>query len=187
METKKNREQVEDDRRLVERFKKGEEKAFNELVRKYQQQIYQVARRLLKSHQEAEDIAQEVFIKAYHQLKNFRGEASISTWLYRIAVNMSLNVIRKNKIRQIFSIEAAGMSIESKNDLPDKQVENAETMQAISRAIDKLPNKQKLVFTLRYHQGLSHSEIASIMKRDVGTVRANYHQAIRKLQKAVRS
>ena len=178
---------MDDDRKLVERFKKGEQQAFNELVRKYQQQIYQVAHRLLKSHQEAEDLSQEVFIKVYHRIRDFRGESSFFTWIYRIAVNLSLNALRKRKIRQTLSMENVGFSIASKEPGADQQMIKEEIMHKVAQAIDRLPHKQKMVFTLRYHQGLPHAEIARILNRDEGTVRANYHQAIRKLQKAVKS
>jgi len=176
---------LQDDKQLVNRFQKGEERAFNELVRKYQTQIYAVARGMMRSHEEAEDIVQEVFIRVYQRLNNFRGDSTFFTWIYRITVNLSLNALRKRKARQILSIDNTGLSIASKADHPDIKMEKAETMERIARAIEKLPGKQKMVFTLRYYQGLPHAEIARIMNRDVGTIRANYHQAIRKLQKAV--
>ena len=119
--------------------------------------------------------------------KTFRGDSAFFTWLYRIAVNLSLNALRKRRMRQLLSFETVGMTIASRDPQPDRQLEKQEILEKISDAINKLPNKQKMVFTLRYHQGLPHSEIARIMGRDEGTIRANYHQAIRKLQKAVKS
>lgn len=178
---------AEDDRELIRRFQKGDESAFNELVRKYQKSIYQIARRLLGSHEEAEDLSQEVFIKAYHGLAGFRSDAGFFTWIYRITVNSALNVLRKKKLRQILSLENVGFSITSRSAAPDQQIEKGETLQAISRAIDRLPKMQKIVFTLRHDQKLTHKEIAQILNRDEGTVKANYHHAIRKLKKAVKS
>lgn len=175
-----------DDRELVARFQKGDEGAFNELVRRYQEPIYQVARKLLGSHQEAEDASQDAFIKAYGGLKDFRSESNFFTWIYRIAVNQSLNVLRKRKIRQYLSLESVGLTLTSRSPTPDQEMEKAETMTAIQQAIDRLPNKQKIVFTLRYFQKLPHAEIANILKRDVNTIKANYHHAIRKLQKAIK-
>jgi len=178
---------AEDDRELIRRFQKGDESAFNELVRKYQKSIYQIARRLLGSHEEAEDLSQEVFIKAYRGLAGFRSDAGFFTWIYRITVNSALNVLRKKKLRQILSLENVGFSIASRSAAPDQQIEKEEALQAISRAINRLPKMQKIVFTLRHDQKLTHKEIAQILNRDEGTVKANYHHAIRKLKKAVKS
>lgn len=176
-----------DDRELVTRFQKGEEGAFNELVRRYQKPIYLIARRLVRTHQAAEDVTQDIFIKAYQKLRDFRGEASFYTWIYRIAVNLSLNARRKQRIRQVLSLEAVGLSLASQGPGPDQQTENDETLEAIHQAIDYLPAKQKIVFTLRYEHNLPHAEIARILGRDEGTIKANYHHAIRKLRKAVTS
>jgi RNA polymerase sigma-70 factor (ECF subfamily) len=178
---------AQDDQELINRFHEGEESAFNDLVHRYQRQVYATARRLLGSHQEAQDISQEVFIKIYSSLRNFRGESSLSTWIFRIAVNLSLNALRKRKLRQFLSLDTVGLTICSRAPGADEEVERREQVNALGQAIDRLPNKQKLVFTLRYHQNLTHEEIAQILNRDVGTIKANYHHAIRKLQKAVKS
>ena len=175
------------DLELVRKFQQGDESAFNDLVRHYQQSVYGIVRRLLGGHEEAQDISQDVFIKAYGSLNAFRAESSFSTWLYRIAVNLSLNALRKRKLRQILSIDSVGFSIRSRVLGAEERIEKSEMLQALDRAIQKLPDKQRLVFTLRYDQKLSHEEIAKILDRDVGTVKANYHHAIRKLQKSVMS
>ncbi len=178
---------ADDDRDLVQKFQKGDETAFNALVRKYQEPVYQTARRLLGSHEEAQDLSQETFIKAYRGLKDFRREATFSTWIYRITVNLGLNALRHRKLRQYFSFGNPGLTIASRDPAPDQQLEHHELMNTIEQAIERLPAKQKIVFTLRYFQNLPHAEIAGILNRDVGTIKANYHQAIRKLQKAVKS
>lgn len=178
---------AEDDKDFIKRFQKGDERAFNELVRHYQKPVYQIARRLLDSHQDAEDVAQEAFIKAYRGLKTFREDASFFTWIYRIAVNLSLNAIRKRKLRRMFSLEGVGLSLASRSPAPDESLERDETLRAVEKAIECLPEKQKLVFTLRYYQQLSHAEIARILERDEGTIKANYHQAVKKLRRAVKS
>jgi len=176
-----------DDTELIRRFQAGEESAFNELVRKYQQPVYTALHRLLNSHEEAEDLSQETFIKAYTGLKNFRGDSSFFTWIYRIATNLGLNALRRRQLRRILSLDSIGLTLTSRTPGPDRQVEDRETQEILSRAIDRLPPKQKLVFTLRYFENLPHAEIARIMNRNVGTIKANYHQAIRKLQKAVQA
>lgn len=177
--------QASDDHELLRRFQSGDQSAFNDLVRKYQQSVYQTIRRLVGVHEEAEDLSQEVFIKAFDTLKDFRRESSLFTWMYRIAVNLSLNHLRRKKQRQYFSLNTIGLSLSSRTPKPDQQVEANETLTLIEQAIERLPTKQKLAFTLRYFQKLPHAEIARILERDEGTIKANYHLAIRKLQKAV--
>ncbi|TKJ40098.1 RNA polymerase subunit sigma [candidate division LCP-89 bacterium B3_LCP] len=174
-----------DDQRLVKQFLNGDKGAFNELVRKYQKPVYQIARKLLNSHEEAQDIAQEVFIKVYHKLEHYRGEASFFTWIYQITKNLSFNHLRKRKMHQILSLEHVGMSIASSQPSASSLVEGKETEILLNKAIERLPKKQKLVFYLRYYQKLPHAEIARIMNREIGTVKANYHQAVRKLREAI--
>jgi len=176
----------EDELDLIHRFKKGDATAFNELVGRYQKDIYLVARRLLNTHEEAEDLSQEVFIKAYRSLRDFRGDSTLFTWLYRIAVNLSLNVLRKRKIRQFFSLETIGLSLTSSSPNADQQLIKDEMIAELYHAMDKLPNKQRTVFILRYFQKLSHAEIARILDRDEGTIKANYHLALKKLQRAMK-
>jgi RNA polymerase sigma factor (sigma-70 family) len=176
-----------EDQELIEKFQKGDECAFNELVRKYQKQVYHVIFNLMNSHDETLDLSQDVFIRAYNGLQAFRGESNFFTWLYRIAVNLSLNALKKRKLRQMFSLESIGFSIRAKEPTPDQKAEKAEIVSLLESAIVKLPPKQKMVFTLRYYQQLSHAEIAEILGRDVGTIKSTYHLALRKLQKAVQS
>jgi len=177
----------QDDNDLITRFQRGDVTSFNGLVRRYQEPVYQTARRLLGSHEDAQDLSQEVFIHAYKGLRQFRGEAGFSTWIYRIAVNLALNALRRRKLRQFFSLDHPGLTITAKSPTPDQLVEQKELRSVIENAIERLPAKQKIVFTLRYFQKLPHAEIAGILDRNVGTIKANYHQALRKLQKAVKS
>ncbi|MFH1862078.1 MAG: RNA polymerase sigma factor [bacterium] len=174
-----------EDRELVERFQSGEEGAFNLLVRKYQTRVFQLVYGFVGIHEEAQDLSQEIFLRAYQKLKEFRGESSFFTWLYRIAVNVSLNTVRKARLRKFLSLENAGLTISNPAPLPDQLMEERETTRKLQRAIQKLPNKQKTVFLLRYYHQLPHAEIAQILNRDLGTIKANYHQAIKKLKKAV--
>jgi RNA polymerase sigma-70 factor (ECF subfamily) len=176
---------VKNDKQLAKRIRAGDENAFNELVRTYQKPVYQVAYRILNSREDAEDVAQDVFIQAYRQIGNFRGDSSLFTWIYRIAVNAALNAQRKKKVRRFLSLESIGFTLSSRQPTHDQKMERDEIWKSITRAVDRLPEKQKIVFTLRYEHNLSHAEIARILDRDEGTIRANYHQAIRKLRKAL--
>ncbi len=176
---------MKDDRQLAKRIRAGDESAFNELVRTYQKPVYQVAYRILNSHEDAEDVAQEVFIQAFRRIGDFRGDSSLFTWIYRIAVNAALNAQRKKKVNRLLSLESIGFALSSRQPSQDQKMERDELWKTIAAAVERLPEKQKIVFTLRYEHNLSHAEIARILDRDEGTVRANYHQAIRKLRKAL--
>jgi len=169
-------------RELVWKFKHGEEKAYNELVNLFKQKIFNLVLKMVRNREDAMDLAQEVFVKAYHSLKDFREEASFSTWLYRIAVNLSLNFTQRDKFRSFILLEEMTQPVLSK-DSPLKDLEQKELNQAIDRAVLKLPGKQRAVFILRHYQELPHSEIAKILDKSEGTIKANYFQAVKKLRK----
>jgi RNA polymerase sigma-70 factor, ECF subfamily len=172
----------DDELELVERFHAGDEQAFNILTLRYQEKIYWVVRRLISDHDEADDIVQDVFIRAYHSLKTFKGESSVYTWLYRIAVNLSLNEIRRKKIRKTFSLDdSAAEQHSTDDDTPSEALERQEQSLMIKKAIDLLPEKQKKVFVLRYYEELPYEEIAKIVKTSVGGLKANYFHAVKKI------
>lgn len=171
-----------DELKLIEDFKKGNEQAFNQLVLRYQEKIYWIVRRMIPDHDEADDVTQTVFIKAYHSLKSFKGDSSFYTWIYRIAINLSLNEIRRKKIRRAFSIEEEGtMQLPSKEESPLERLEKKEQRTLIQEAIDRLPEKQKKVFVLRYFEELPYEEISKILHTSVGGLKANYFHAVRKI------
>lgn len=168
---------------LVDRFKRGEEKAFDELVKKYMKRIYYLAYSLTNNHADALDLSQEAFIKAYRSIHRFRGRSSFYTWLYRITVNICLNHLKKEAKKKEVSfderIEVAQVDWWSN---PKKALENKELQENLTRAIDSLPPQQKAVFTLRYLEGLSHKEIASTLGCSIGNVKANLFHALQKLR-----
>jgi RNA polymerase sigma factor (sigma-70 family) len=166
---------------LVELFQKGNEACFNELVRRHQEKIYWVARRFVNDHDQADDIAQEVFIKVYSALKQFRGESSVYTWLYRITVNIALNSLRKQRVRDFIRIDEFFEKADDENEQPDVLLEKDEQQKLIEDAIAKLPEKQKAVFILRYHEELSYEEISYILKTSIGGLKANYFHAAKKI------
>jgi RNA polymerase sigma-70 factor (ECF subfamily) len=177
-----------DEQRLIQDFKDGNDQAFNQLVIRYQEKIYWIVRRLIPDHDDANDVAQNVFIKAYRSLHSFKGDSSFYTWIYRIAVNLSLNEIRRRKIRTIFSIERSEwMQLESSDDQPLRQLEKSEMTSAIQRAIDRLPDKQKKVFVLRYYEELPYEEISKILKTSVGGLKANYFHAVKKIGEYIKN
>ncbi len=172
-----------EDTLLVNRLKKGERKAFDELVNKYKKRIYYLAYSLTNNHADALDLSQEAFIKVYKSIHRFRGRSSFYTWLYRITVNICLNHLKKKAKRKEISfderIEVAQVDWWSN---PKKALENKELQENLTRAIDSLPPQQKTVFTLRHLEGLSHKEIASILGCSIGSVKANLFQALQKLR-----
>ncbi len=169
------------DLELVELFQKGNETAFNELVGRYQEKVYWIARRFVNDHDQADDIVQEVFVKVYRALKEFRGESSVYTWLYRITVNVALNALRKQRIRDFIRIDEFFETADDENEQPDAIFEKDEQQKLIEEAIAKLPEKQKAVFILRYHEELSYDEISLILKTSVGGLKANYFHAVKKI------
>jgi len=156
------------------------------LVLRYQEKIYWVARRFSGGHDSADDITQEVFCKMYESLKGFRGDSSLYTWLYRITVNVSLNFLRRQKVRDFLRIDEM-FEIESpEGESPDLIVEQKEQQTLIEQAVATLPEKQKTVFVMRYYEEMPYEEISEVLKTSVGGLKANYFHAIRKIGEYVR-
>ena len=170
------------DLQLIEEVRNGKRRAFTELMRRYQQRIYWAARRIVGTHEDADDIAQEAFVKAYTALGDFRGESSFYTWLYRIAINLSLNAIRKRQlVNYLRENDTIGRFFPSTED-PSRQVEFKETQSRLQEAIARLPEKQRAVFVMRYYDEMSYDEISEVMKTSVGGLKANYFHALRKVR-----
>lgn len=170
-----------DELQLIERFKNGDEQSFNLLVHRYKEKVYWIVRRMIPDHDEADDVTQNVFIKVYHSLGSFKGDSSFYTWIYRIAVNLSLNELRRKKLRRTFSIDDDVHQLRSDEIHAHEKMENDERTQQIREAIEKLPEKQKKVFLLRYYEELPYDEIAKILHTSVGGLKANYFHAVKKI------
>jgi RNA polymerase sigma-70 factor (ECF subfamily) len=170
------------DLELVNEVRSGQRQAFTELMRRYQQRVYWTARRIVGSHEDADDIAQETFVKAYLALGDFRGDASFFTWLYRIAVNLSLNAIRKQQVLGYLRQSEIVNRIFPADENPQKDLELKETQTLLDKAIAELPEKQRAVFVMRYHDEMTYEEISHVLKTSVGGLKANYFHALRKVQ-----
>ena len=170
------------DAALVQRFKGGDETAFNEIVRHYQEKLYYVALRMVNDHDDAADLSQEAFVKAYRSLSKFKEKSSLYTWLYRIVINLCINHQRAKRVRDFISLDALPMPLRTTQSAPDQEVERNDLGRAIQQAVQRLPAQQRAVFILRQYEQLSHQEIARTLGRSVGAVKANYFHAIRKLQ-----
>jgi len=168
---------------LIKRFQEGDVTAFNELVRRYQERVYWIARRLVGDHADADDVAQEVFIKTYDSLRGFRSESTFYTWVYRVTVNASLNLLRRKKVRAFVRFDEIITPLLSDEPKPDEHLESNEQKTRIDEAIARLPNRQRTVFVLRYYENLPYDEIAKLLKRSVGGMKANYFQAVQKISR----
>jgi len=174
------------DLELVQQVRNGKRQAYTELMRRYQQRVYWVARRIVGTHDDADDVAQETFVKAYLALGDFRGDSSFFTWLYRIAVNLSLNTVRKQQVMNYLRESSLLASVLPAKENPHQQLEAKELESKLQRAVALLPEKQKAVFVLRYYEEMSYEEISAILKTSVGGLKANYFHALKKVQEYMR-
>ncbi|MDX2130186.1 MAG: sigma-70 family RNA polymerase sigma factor [Chloroherpetonaceae bacterium] len=174
------------DREIIAVFKtsKGNEreKAFNELVRKYQERVYWVCRRMLNSHDDADDAAQNAFIKMYHALDNFNETSEFFTWAYRIATNETINMIRSQTVRRASSIDDLVEDPAASDISPDESMMLDEERAAVEDAIASLPEKQRAVFVMRYYDEMSYEQIAEVTGTSVGGLKANYFHALSKVE-----
>lgn len=167
---------------------KERELSFKEIVDAHQSKVINICYRFTSNVQDAEDISQDVFIEVYHSLDKFRAEASLSTWIYRIAVNKSLDFIKSKKRKKRFSFGKQTDSDELDNlpsDSPDPsaQIDDNTRRKFLAKALDDLPDKQRTAITLNKFENMSNSEIAGIMKIKVNAVDALLHRARQNLQK----
>jgi len=173
------------DWQLVERVQRGDKRAFDLLVAKYQRKLFRLLSRLIRDQAEIEDVAQEAFIKAYRALPNFRGESAFYTWLYRIAINTAKNYLvaqgRRAPTQTETEIEDAenfedGESLRTE-DTPDRMLLSKQVAEAVNRAIERLPEDLRTAIVLRELEGLSYEEIAVSMNCPIGTVRSRIFRA----------
>lgn len=178
---------MDEDIELVERFQCGDVSAYNLLVEKYKDRIYEIIYSHIRNVEDAYDLSQEVFIKVFKGLNRFKKKSSFYTWLYSIAINVCIDYSRKNKGHLMVPIEEWTQSesfdtfnIENSYS-PSKTLELKELKHQLAWAIDQLPPNQKAVFIMKRQQGLSLDEIAKILGRSVGTVKAHLFHATSKL------
>jgi RNA polymerase sigma-70 factor (ECF subfamily) len=177
------------DTTVVERLKKGEESAFRELVETYQHMVFRVCMGVLHNSSDADDVTQEVFIEVFRSVQKFRSHAKISTWLYRIALNKSLNYMRDNRQhKRALQADGAGMealSLHASERTPLEVLQEKEKKEALEKAVDALPERQKKAFVLSKYEDLSNKEIARVMKLSVSSVESLLFRAKQNLQKSL--
>ncbi|MCH5222672.1 MAG: sigma-70 family RNA polymerase sigma factor [Muribaculaceae bacterium] len=172
-----------DEKELVKQLKNESTaaKAFETLLQAYTEPVYWQIRRMVLNHDDANDIAQNVFIKAWTNLHNFRGDAKLSTWLFKIAVNESINFINKEKNRQQHFSEKDDDSFLIKNLEADSHFDGDALQLELQTAIAKLPEKQRLVFNMRYYDEMKYEDMSEILGTSVGALKASYHHAVKKI------
>ena len=173
-----------EDREILDAFRQEgkEDYAFNLLVRKYSRDLYWKIRRMVFDHDDADDILQNTFLKAWKYLPDFREESRLFTWLYRIAVNETLNFLKSKRLRTMFSLTGNEKTLADKF-TADPYFTGDEITRRLYAAIGKLPPKQKIVFTMRYFDQMKFDEIATMLKRTTGSVKASYHHAFIKIKR----
>ncbi|HME45062.1 MAG TPA: sigma-70 family RNA polymerase sigma factor [Syntrophorhabdales bacterium] len=171
-----------DDPDLINRFKDGDVSAFEELVRKHQDRIYNLCRYMVQDAQEAQDAAQDVFLKAYGSLKAFRPDASLYTWLYRIAVNTCLDYRRKARPEQTED-ESVIDDLASTEPSPEQHYQSKEIGQTIQLALQKLPEQLRAAVVLKEIEDLSYEEIAKVLDTSIGTVKSRISRAREELRR----
>lgn len=181
-----------DERTLVEQLKQGDGVAFKTIVTTWQEMVYNTALGILQSAEDAEDVAQEVFVQVYESIHTFKGESKLSTWLYRITTSKALDHIRRKKRKKRFAFVQTlfGENNEIVIQPPDFQhpgvvLDNKENAAALFKAIEKLPENQKIAFVLNKVEGLNYQEISEIMKTTVSSVESLLHRAKSNLRKGL--
>jgi RNA polymerase sigma-70 factor, ECF subfamily len=180
-------------KKRIKQVKKGDQNAFAEIVDLYKDKIYQLCYRMLGNAHEAEDIAQEAFIRAYVNIHTYDMSKKFSTWLYRIATNLSIDRIRKKKPDYFLDAEIAGTEgltmysqVAAEEKLPEEEIETMELQQTIQNEILKLPDKYRSVIVLKYIDELPLKEISEILDIPIGTVKTRIHRGREALRKQLR-
>ena len=180
-----------DDEMLVAQFKSGSQKAFDELMKRYERRIFGYLLRSVRNYEDAEELTLEVFFKAYRALNSWEPKAKFSTWLYTIASNLSIDYHRSKSRKPVFMLEDEDV-IEKRlvatdiSSNPEKHLEDKECGRIIREAVDELSSKQKAVFMLTRYEGLQIKEVAETLGLAEGTVKIHLHRAMKKLQTILR-
>lgn len=156
-------------------------KGFGRVVAQYSEPLYWQIRRMVYSHEDANDLLQNTFVKAWSNLAYFRGEAKLSTWLYRIALNECLAFLNRQRAASNLSIDELDQSLLNKLE-SDSYFDGDETQKMLQRAILHLPEKQRMIFNMKYFQDMKYEEISEILGTSVGALKASYHHAVKKIE-----
>jgi RNA polymerase sigma-70 factor (ECF subfamily) len=174
-----------DDRQLIAAFKGGRREAFDVIVGRHQRAVYQLCYRFVGNHEDAADLAQDVFVRAFKGLKNFKGDSALGTWLYRVGVNACLNrvAVKRPAMEPIDAVQR----VDTRAADPLAEIVRDERAATVRRAIEQLPPKQRATLTLRVYHELSHEEIARTLGSTVGAVKANFFHALGNLRRILKA
>ena len=157
------------------------EQVFNQIVKDYSERLYWHVRRMVGSHEDADDLLQDIFLKIWTALPSFRGEAQLYTWVWRIATNETLNWLRREKVRAALRFQSVDAEMERRI-MADPYFNGTAAQRELFKALSRLPEKQRQVFVMRWWDELSYEEISAITGTSVGALKASYHIAKEKLQ-----
>ena len=178
----------EDDKELLYRFKESDTKeaAFTAIIKKYQEKLYWHIRRMIVDHDDTNDVLQNMFIKVWKSLENFREDSQLYTWLYRIATNESLTFLGQQKKRNSVSLSDVenGLSNKLKS---DSHFDANKLEWKLQLGIQKLPEKQRLVFNLRYYDEMPYEEMSRVLETSEGALKASYHHAVKKIEESIKN
>jgi RNA polymerase sigma-70 factor (ECF subfamily) len=174
------------DTELLSLFRDPEtkEKAFTDIIKKYQERLYWHVRRMVVDHEDANDVLQNVFIRVWNGLENFREDAQLYTWLYRIATNECLTFLEQQKKRAAVSLSEMESGLSNKIKA-DKHFDAQKLEWKLQLAIQQLPEKQRVVFTLRYYDEMPYEEMSRVLETSEGALKASYHHAVKKIEEYI--
>ncbi|WP_082886605.1 RNA polymerase sigma factor [Flavisolibacter tropicus] len=177
-----------DDAELLIRFREPttKEAAYTAIIKKYQERLYWHIRRLVVDHDDANDVLQNVFIRVWRGLENFKEESQLYTWLYRIATNESLTFLDNAKKRGAISLSDVESGLENKVKA-DQSFDANKLEWKLQLAIQQLPEKQRLVFTLRYYDEMPYEEMSKVLETSEGALKASYHHAVKKIEEYIKN
>lgn len=177
-----------EDRELLDQFRNEttREQAFTKIIKKYQERLYWHIRRMVVSHEDTNDILQNMFIKVWKNLDNFREDSQLFTWLYRIATNESLTHLQQQKKRLAFSLSDDESPLANKIKA-DEHFDGQKLEWKLQLAIQKLPEKQRAVFNLRYFEEMPYEEMSRVLETSEGALKASYHHAVKKIEDFIKN
>jgi RNA polymerase sigma-70 factor (ECF subfamily) len=172
-----------EDKELLDKIRDPETRnyGFNLLVREYQQRVYWHVRKIVIDHDDADDVTQEIFIKIHKYIENFREDAQLYTWIYRIATNECLSFLQRKRRRFFLPIGDVAAELTAKLD-SSSHVSGEEIQIQLQKALLTLPDKQRIVFNMKYFDDMSYEQISEITNTSVGALKASYHHAVKKIE-----
>ena len=179
-----SREIPKENEELIARLREPEScrEAFSEVVRTYSEPLYWQIRRLVERHDDADDVLQNTFLKAWQSIENFRGDAKLSTWLYKIALNESITFLNRERKRNNLSLDEEETHLANMIEA-DEWIDGDDLAKELRKAIATLPEKQRMVFNMKYYDDMKYEQMSEILGTSVGALKASYHLAVKKIEK----